>query len=93
VALWSWRPINEGETLLVDNCTLHGGSPGDADDKAPLAFRFHAYGYVRAILNRVRQDRYEKDEDVTIDPLDVEAGYYPLCRWAQTESNPPVFRA
>jgi hypothetical protein len=86
-------PIKEGQTLLVDNRTLHGGSPGDADDKAPLAFRFHAYGYVRAILKRVRQDRYEKDEDVTIDPLDVEAGYYPLCRWAQTESNPPVFRA
>jgi hypothetical protein len=85
-------PIQEGETLVVDNGTLHGGSPGDADANAPLAFRFHAYGYVRDILKRVRQDRYDRDEDVTIDPLDVAAGYYPLCRWAQTMSKPPVFR-
>jgi hypothetical protein len=86
-------PIDEGEKLLVDNCTLHGGTPGEDSADAPLAFRFHAYGYVRDILQRVNQDRYEKDEDVTIDPLDVAAGYYPLCRWAQTRSEQPVFQA
>jgi DNA-binding Lrp family transcriptional regulator len=84
-------PIEEGETLVVDNCTLHGGSPGEDADEAPLAFRFHAYGYVRDILKRVKKDHYERDEDVTIDPLDVQAGYYPLCRWAQ--KSPAVFRA
>ena len=85
-------PIDEGETLVVDNRTLHGGSPTPGEKT--VGFRFHAYGYVRDVRKRARgaEDRYEKDEDVTIDPLDVKDGFYPLCRWAQ-KSAPPVFRA
>ena len=80
-------PIEEGETLVVDNCTLHGGTRGGET----RGFRFHSYGYVRDV--RQRKAGFEKDEDITIDPLDVQNGYYPVCRWAQTRSTPPVFRA
>ncbi len=80
-------PIEEGETLVVDNRTLHGGTRGGET----RGFRFHAYGYVRDVRQR-KTARFEKDEDITIDPLDVQLGLYPVCRWAQL-SVPPVFRA
>jgi hypothetical protein len=69
-------PIEEGETLAVDNRTLHGGSRGEATP----GFRFHAYGYNRDIQQR-GVGRVQKDQDVTIDPL--EDGFFPVCRWAQ----------
>jgi hypothetical protein len=80
-------PIEEGETLVVDNRTLHGGTRGGET----RGFRFHSYGYVRDV--RQRKAGFEKDEDITIDPLDVQNGYYPVCRWAQTRSTLPVFSA
>jgi hypothetical protein len=82
-------PIEEGETLVVDNATLHGGSRGEKK----RGFRFHIYGYDRNLLKRQGADRYEKDKDVTFDLLDVRYGFYPVCHWAQTRSEPPVFRA
>jgi len=77
-------PIDEGETLVVDNRTLHGGSRGETTP----GFRFHAYGYVRDIQMR-GVGLIEQDQDVTIDPLD--GGFFPVCRWAQIAGR-PVFR-
>ena len=78
-------PIEEGETLVVDNRTLHGGSRGEATP----GFRFHAYGYVRDIQMR-GVGLIEQDQDFTIDPL--ENGFFPVCRWAQIAGRSPVFR-
>ena len=79
-------PIEEGETLVVDNRTLHGGSRGEDTP----GFRFHAYGYDRDILKRAACE-IQKDQEVTIDPLDVRAGFFPVCRWAQCGPGKPVF--
>ena len=79
-------PIEEGETLVVDNRTLHGGSRGEATP----GFRFHAYGYDRDIQKR-GVEGFHKDQEVTIDPLDVRAGFFPVCRWAQCGPGKPVF--
>jgi hypothetical protein len=81
-------PIEAGETLVVDNRTLHGGSRGELTP----GFRFHVYGYDRNISQRQGEERLRKDQDVTFDPLDVQLGFYPVCRWAQ-QSDPAVFRA
>ena len=79
-------PIEEGETLVVDNRTLHGGSRGEATP----GFRFHAYAYSRDIQRR-GVGRVQKDQEVTIDPLDVRAGFFPVCRWAQCGPGTAVF--
>ena len=79
-------PIEEGETLVVDNRTLHGGSRGETTP----GFRFHAYAYNRDIQRR-GVERVQKDQDVTIDPLDVGAGFFPVCRWAQCGPGTAVF--
>ena len=82
-------PIEAGETLVVDNRTLHGGSRGE---ETP-GFRFHVYCYDQDISLRQGAERLQKDQDVTFDPLDERLGFYPVCRWAQTKSAQPVFRA
>jgi len=79
-------PIEEGETLVVDNRTLHGGSRGEATN----GFRFHAYGYNRDI-QKLGVGSIQKDQDVTHDPLDVRHGFFPVCRWAQRGPGKPVF--
>jgi hypothetical protein len=79
-------PIEEGETLVVDNRTLHGGSRGETTS----GFRFHAYGYNRDIQKH-GVGPIQKDQDVTHDPLDVKHGFFPVCLWAQCGPGTPVF--
>jgi hypothetical protein len=79
-------PIEEGETLVVDNRTLHGGSRGGETN----GFRFHAYGYNRDI-QKLGVGPIQNDQDVTHDPLDVRHGFFPVCRWAQIGPGKPVF--
>ena len=79
-------PIEEGETLVVDNRTLHGGSRGEATN----GFRFHAYGYNRDI-QKLGVGPFQKDQDVTHDPLLVKHGFFPVCFWAQRGPGQPVF--
>ena len=81
-------PIEEGETLVLDNRTLHGGSRGEETN----GFRFHMYAYDRDLLKREGGDRYDEDNVVTFDLLDEKYGFYPVCRWAQTRAK-AVFRA
>jgi hypothetical protein len=81
------RVLNEeGETLVVDNRTLHGGSRGETTS----GFRFHAYGYNRDI-QKLGVGSIQKDQDVTHDPLDVKHGFFPVCLWAQCSPGTPVF--
>jgi hypothetical protein len=81
-------PIEEGETLVLDNRTLHGGSRGEETN----GFRFHMYAYDRDLLKREGEDRFDADNVVTFDLLDKQYGFYPVCRWAQTRAK-AVFRA
>lgn len=81
------RVLNEeGETLVVDNRTLHGGSRGETTS----GFRFHAYGYNRDIQKH-GVGPIQKDQDVTHDPLDEKHGFFPVCLWAQCSPGTPVF--
>jgi hypothetical protein len=79
-------PIEVGETLVVDNRTLHGGSRGM---EGRNGFRFHTYGYDRDLRKKRERGDLDDDSDVTIDPLELKLGFYPVCRWAQRTS---VFR-
>lgn len=81
-------PIEEGETLVLDNRTLHGGSRGEETN----GFRFHMYAYDRDLLKREGADRFVEDNVVTVDLLNEKYGFYPVCRWAQTRAK-AVFRA
>jgi hypothetical protein len=84
-------PIEVGETLVVDNRTLHGGSRGM---EGRNGFRFHTYGYNRDIRSKRERGDLDDDSDVTIDPLELKLGFFPVCRWAQRTSPrlTPVFR-
>jgi hypothetical protein len=84
-------PIEVGETLVVDNRTLHGGSRGM---KGRNGFRFHTYGYDRDLRSKREAGELDADFLITIDPLNPKHGFYPVCRWAQRSSPrlTPVFR-
>jgi len=78
LVLW---PVEEGETLLVDNQTPHAGAPSDGPD----TFRLHWYAYVRAVGARLGVS--DGDQEITVNLLK----HYPaLCAFAQA-STPPVF--
>ena len=81
-------PIAVGETLVVDNRTLHGGSRGMKDRNG---FRVHTYGYDRDLRSKRAAGDTDEDHNVTIDPLQLHLGFYPVCRWAQTRKT-SVFR-
>jgi hypothetical protein len=57
-------------------------------------FRFHTYGYNRDIRSKRERGDLHDDSDVTIDPLELKLGFFPVCRWAQRTSPrlTPVFR-
>jgi hypothetical protein len=84
-------PIEVGETLVIDNRTLHGGSRGM---EGRNGFRFHIYGYDRDLRSKRESGELDDDSLITIDPLDPKHGFYPVCRWAQRSSPllTPVFR-
>jgi hypothetical protein len=74
-------PLEEGDTLLVDNRTPHAGAASDGPD----AFRLHWYAYVVDAAARIGVK--DGDQEVVFDLLK----HYPaLCAYAQT-SSPPVF--
>jgi hypothetical protein len=71
-------PLEEGDTLLVDNRTPHAGAASDGPD----AFRLHWYAYVVDAAARIGVK--DGDQEVVFDLLK----HYPaLCAYVCVESN------